>query len=98
MSPTCSWVDTPDRLFADLVAETVRRTTNRVVLDPQPDDARSGRDRTGELQRFGYDAATGQVIVEYDGALSTAGGTQVQTRRFTATVPADGTSARSVRH
>src|SRR5215207_6886033 len=27
------WVDTPDRLFQRLVAETVRRTTNRVVLD-----------------------------------------------------------------
>ena len=48
---------------------------------------------TGELQRFGYDAATGQVVVAYDGALSTAGGTRVETRRFTATAPADGTAA-----
>ena len=41
---------------------------------------------------FGYDAGTGQVIVQYDGSLATAGGSQVQTRRFTATVPADGTA------
>jgi cholesterol transport system auxiliary component len=32
------------------------------------------------------------VIVQYDAALSTAGGTRVDTRRFTATVPADGTA------
>ena len=31
------WVDTPDRLFQDLLAETVLRTTNRVVLDRQAD-------------------------------------------------------------
>ena len=29
-----TWVDTPDRLFQDLLAETVTRMTNRVVLDP----------------------------------------------------------------
>ena len=28
-----TWIDTPDRLFQSLVAETIRRTTNRVVLD-----------------------------------------------------------------
>src|SRR5689334_10167857 len=32
--PNLQWIDTPDRLFRDLVAETVRRTTGRVVLDP----------------------------------------------------------------
>ena len=47
----------------------------------------------GELQRFGYDASTGQVVVSYDGSLSTAGGNRVETRRFTATAPADGTAA-----
>ena len=28
------WVDTPDKLFQRLLAETVTRTTSRVVLDP----------------------------------------------------------------
>src|SRR4051812_41865577 len=28
------WSDTPDKLFANLVAETIRRRTNRIVLDP----------------------------------------------------------------
>jgi cholesterol transport system auxiliary component len=87
------WVDTPDRLFADLVAETIRRTTGRVVLDQRQSTLDPGLLVSGELQRFGYDAQTGQVIVQYDGALSTEGGTRVETRRFTATVPADGTAA-----
>jgi cholesterol transport system auxiliary component len=85
--------DTPDRLFADLVAETVRRTTNRVVLDARQTTLDPGVIVSGELHRFGYDAATGQVIVEYDGSIAAGGGAQVQTRRFTAGVPADGTAA-----
>ena len=86
-------VDTPDRLFKDLLAETVRRTTNRVVLDPNLTTLDPGLVVSGQLHHFGYDAATGQVIVQYDGALSTAGGNRVETRRFTATTPADGTAA-----
>ena len=86
-------VDTPAKLFADLVSETVRRRTNRVVLDGGQASLDPGLLVSGELQRFGYDAATSQVIVTYDGSLSTAGGSRVETRRFTATAPADGTSA-----
>lgn len=89
--PDLQWVDTPDRLFKDLVAETVRRTTDRVVLDPNQTSLDPGLVVSGQLQRFGYDAQTGQVVVQYDGALSTAGGDRVETRRFTATAPADGT-------
>jgi cholesterol transport system auxiliary component len=87
------WVDTPDHLFQRLVAETIRRTTNRVVLDTALTTLDPGLVLSGQLQRFGYDAQTGQVIVEYDGALSTMGGSRVDTRRFVATVPADGTAA-----
>jgi cholesterol transport system auxiliary component len=86
------WVDTPDRLFQDLVAETVRRTTGRVVLNARQSNLDPGLIVSGELQRFGYDAQTGQVTVQYDGALSTEGGTRVETRRFTASVPSDGTA------
>ena len=86
-------VDMPANLFANLLAETVRRTTNRVVLDPEQTSFDPGLLVTGALQRFGYDAASGQVVVTYDGSLSTAGGNRVETRRFTATVPADGTAA-----
>jgi cholesterol transport system auxiliary component len=87
------WVDTPDRLFQDLLMETVRRTTNRVVLDPNQTGLDPGLMVHGELQRFGYDAQAGQVVVVYNGSLSTAGGSQVETRRFVATAPADGSGA-----
>ena len=86
-------VDTPANLFANLLAETVRRTTNRVVLDPGQTTLDPGLVVNGTLQRFGYDTATGQVVVTYDASLSTAGGNRVETRRFTATAPADGMSA-----
>jgi cholesterol transport system auxiliary component len=86
-------VDTPDRLFQELLAETVRRSTSRVVLDPGQSNLDPGITVTGQLQRFGYDAATGQVIVTYDASLAAAGAARVETRRFTATAPADGTAA-----
>lgn len=87
------WVDTPDRLFQSLLEETVRRTTNRVVLDPNQTSLDPGLMVTGQLQRFDYDASTGQVVVTYDASLSTAGGSRVEARRFTATAPADGSGA-----
>ena len=86
------WADTPDRLFQNLVEETVRRTTNRVVLDPNQTGLDPGVVLHGELERFGYDAQSGQVVVAYNGSLATADGT-VQTRRFVANAPADGTGA-----
>jgi cholesterol transport system auxiliary component len=85
--------DTPDRLFAGLLAETVRRTTNRVVVNPEHTNLDPGLTVAGVLQRFGYDTASGQVIVQYDGSLAVPGGNRVETRRFTATAPADGTAA-----
>ena len=81
-------VDTPDRLFSDLLAETIRRTTNRVVLDPRQSALDPGLLVTGQLHRFGYDEAAQGVFVRFDAALSTQGGTRVETRRFEATVPA----------
>jgi cholesterol transport system auxiliary component len=87
------WVDTPDRLFQSLLAETIRRTTNRVVLDPRQATLDPGLLVTGELHSFGYDTATGMAVVRYDAALSAEGGTRVETRRFEATAPSDGTAA-----
>ena len=87
------WVDTPDRLFQNLLEETVRRTTNRVVLDPNQGTLDPGLVVTGELNRFGYDSQQGTVVVQYDASLATQGGTHVETRRFEASLPADGTAA-----
>lgn len=88
-----TWVDTPDRLFQDLLAETVTRTTNRVVLDPNQSTLDPGLTISGNLSRFGYDAGEGMVVVRYDAAMARAGGTAVTTRRFEAKVSADGTAS-----
>jgi cholesterol transport system auxiliary component len=87
------WVESPDKLFQDLLQETTMRTTGRVVLDPRQSSLDPGLTLSGSLTRFGYDTQTGAVVVRYDGALSTQGGTRVETRRFEASVPADGTAA-----
>jgi len=87
------WVDTPDRLFQDLLSETILRTTSRVVIDPKQSTLDPGLVVSGQLSRFGYEAGAGTVLVRYDAALSTAGGTRVETRRFEGRAPADGTAA-----
>ena len=87
------WADTPDRLFQRLLTETVRRTTNRVVLNPAQTTLDPGVVVSGQLQHFGYDAQARQAVVTYDAALSTADGAKVQTRRFEARQAADGTAA-----
>jgi cholesterol transport system auxiliary component len=85
------WVDTPDKLFRSLVEEVIRRTTSRVVLDPGQSALDPGVVVTGQLQRFGYDASSGQAVVVYDASLSTEGGKRVESRRFVASEAADGT-------
>ena len=87
------WVDTPDKLFQNLVEETIRRMTSRVVLDPNQSTLDPGLVVTGQLNRFGYDSQQGVVVVQYDASLATQGGSHVETRRFEATAPADGTAA-----
>ena len=87
------YVDTPDKLFQNLLSETIKRTTRRIVLDPKQAGLDPGVKVTGTLERFGYDASTGQVTVVYDASMSTQGGTRVETRRFEANVPTDGTAA-----
>jgi cholesterol transport system auxiliary component len=88
-----TWVDTPDKLFQDLLTETVTRMTNRVVLDPRQSSLDPGVTVTGNLSRFGYDAQEGMVVVRYDAAMTRAGNTAVITRRFEARQPADGTAS-----
>jgi cholesterol transport system auxiliary component len=88
-----NWVDTPDRLFQDLVSETIRRTTSRVVLDPQQAGLDPGVTVSGELQQFGFDAQRAVAVVRYDATLATNGGGSVQTRTFLAELPATGNAA-----
>jgi cholesterol transport system auxiliary component len=85
-------VDSPARLFQHLLEETIRRTTGRVVLSSEQSTLDPGSTITGVLQRFGYDASTGQVVIQYDASMAGPGG-QIESRRFTASAPADGSAA-----
>lgn len=87
------WVDTPDQLFQQLVSETIRRTTGRVVLNPDQSAIDPGTVLSGTLQSFGYDAQRGMVVVRYDADLLAPGANGVRSRSFTAEAPADGTAA-----
>jgi cholesterol transport system auxiliary component len=62
------------------------------VLDPNQTGVEPGVVLQGEIERFGYDASTGQAVVSYTGTLASSDGAQVQTRRFVASAPADGTA------
>lgn len=81
------WVEMPATLFARLVSETIAASTGRVVLDPKQFTFDPGQRLTGTLQRFGYDATSGQAVAIYDAAIARQGG-GVTTQRFEARVPA----------
>jgi cholesterol transport system auxiliary component len=81
------WVEMPATLFARVVSETIAATTGRVVLDPKQFTFDPGQRLTGTLQRFGYDAGSGQAVAVYDAALARQGG-GVTTQRFEARIPA----------
>jgi cholesterol transport system auxiliary component len=81
------WVEAPNRLFQQLVAETVEARTNRPVLSPrQAVGIDPGARLTGQLVNFGIDAATTSAVVTFDGVIARSA-TQVETRRFEARVP-----------
>jgi cholesterol transport system auxiliary component len=81
------WVESPNRLFRNLLAETISVRTGRVVNDPRnfslaPDTRLSGR-----LTSFGLDAAARAVVVTYDASLTRGEPGEIQARRFEARVP-----------
>lgn len=86
-------VDKPDALFQQLLSESVHRLTGRVVVDPGQALLNPGTRVTGTLSRFDYDARAGEVVVRYDAAISRGDGSSVESRRFEARSPADGTAA-----
>ena len=80
------WVDRPARLFGQLVAETIRSRTNRMVVAGE-DPGVNATDRLhGTVRSFGYDARTAEAVVVFD-AVRSGNGTTVATRRFEARVP-----------
>jgi cholesterol transport system auxiliary component len=80
------WADMPNRLFRDLLAETIRVRTGRPVLDVRDYHLAPGLKLTGRIQQFGVDAGTRQATMVYDATLQ-RDDKQIETKRFTATAP-----------
>lgn len=80
------WVESPARLFARLMSDTITAQTGRIVLDPGQFTLNPGVRLTGELRQFGLDAASNSAVVIYDAALARAED-RVEKRRFEARVP-----------
>ena len=80
------WVDKPTRLFRRLLGETIRAKGNRLVIDNDDAALTPKNQLRGTLIDFGYDARTSSAVVTFD-AVRDVNGTQVMTRRFSATVP-----------
>lgn len=93
------WVEPPNRLFRNLLAETIAARTNRPVLDIRQFAVAPGIKLSGRLQQFGLDASARQVVVLYDASLarnSGQGAPTLETRRFEARVPASDQHPQSV--
>ena len=81
------WVDTPNKLFRNLLAEVVAAKTGRVVADNRNFSIAPDTRLNGRLLNFGLDAPSQSVIVTYDAALIRSEGGPVETRRFEARAP-----------
>jgi cholesterol transport system auxiliary component len=79
------WVELPNALFARLLSETIAATTGRIVLDSRQFSFDPGTKLTGQLQTFGLDADTMEVVARYDAVLA-RGADGVETHRFEARV------------
>lgn len=75
------WVEKPARLFQRLLAETIRAGGMRLVVDEGDLGYSAATKLSGRLLDMGFDAASGSVVVRFDGVLLTPDG-KVQTRRF----------------
>ena len=62
------WVDTPDKLFRELVSETITARTGRLVLDARQVTFDPGTTISGDLRQFGVDGDRGEAVVTYDAA------------------------------
>ncbi|WP_170005510.1 ABC-type transport auxiliary lipoprotein family protein [Pseudopontixanthobacter vadosimaris] len=82
-----TWVERPARLFQNLLAETIRQRSGRIVVDTEESSIMPQVLLRGAIREFGYDARTQTVMVRYD-AIWEIEGEAIQTRRFESVVSA----------
>jgi len=79
------WVEKPARLFARLLAETIRAKQTRMVIEGSDVRFAAATKLSGQLTEMTYDAGTSSVVVRFDAVLQQPDG-GVMTRRFEAKV------------
>lgn len=79
------WAAHPSALFRNLLIETLRADTGRIVLADDDPAARGGVRLSGQLLAMGYDAPSHSAVVRYEALRSNAKG-QFASRRFEASV------------
>ena len=79
------WVEKPARLFAALLAETIRAKQTRLVIDASEARFAAATKLSGQLLEMGYDARTSSAVMRFDAVLQQADG-KILTRRFEASV------------
>jgi cholesterol transport system auxiliary component len=75
------WVERPTRLFAGLLAETLRARSGRIVYESSDVTATGDVRLAGRLIDMGYDAQVKSVVVRYD-AIREAPDGMVTSKRF----------------
>jgi cholesterol transport system auxiliary component len=88
------WTETPNKLFARLLVETIEARTGKSVLSGRQFAFDPGARVSGQLLRFGVDAGTQQAVIVFDGII--ARGADIRTRRFEARVPVAQIEAQTV--
>lgn len=88
------WTEPPNRLFARLLAETIEARTGKPVLSGRQFAFDPGTRVSGQLLKFGVDAASQTAVVTFDGILGR--GADIKTRRFEARVPVSQIEAQAV--
>ena len=91
-----AWVDSPPRLFAQLMSDTIAAKTGRVVLSTAQSFGDPGARLSGELRNFGIDGTTREAVVTFDGSLIRNDASKIEKKRFEARVPMAQIDANSV--